>query len=215
MKRLLIILRPVLLFAAACGTDLSNLLGGGPTKEQLIQIAVAETLSSLPKNTAVPPSTPYPTFTPIPLSGTFCEYQFCIGHPADMAFYDVSAAQNQASPSTYSRGIVAAYNSNLFIQLIWQDAPGVTDPQFMIDLILQDGGDTKSGNVQPLLVGPLNVFFVPITPTAGAATTLPSGGAAAWLCGGRAFAWKAYTPQQDMASSLLQDALSRFRCESK
>ncbi len=210
MRRLLIVALPCFLFLAACG----SIFGGGPTKEQLVQIAVAETLSSLPKNTPVPPATPYPTFTPIALSGIFCEYQFCIGHPADMAFYDVSAAQNQASPSSYSHGILAAYNSNLFIQLIWQDAPGVTDPQFMIDLILQ-GGDTRNGDVQPQLIGPLNVFFVTITPTAGAASTLPYGGAAAWLCGGRAFAWKAYTPQQDMASSLMLDALSRFRCESK
>src|SRR5512140_622080 len=108
MRRLLIVLISCFLFISACGSNL-----GGPTKEQLVQIAVAQTLSSLPRNTAVPPSTPYPTFTPIPLSGTYCEYQFCIGHPADMAFYDVSAAQNQASPSTYSRGILAAYNSNL------------------------------------------------------------------------------------------------------
>ena len=212
MKRLLIILLPVLVFAAACGSDL---LGGGPTKEQLIQIAVAETLSSLPRNTPIPPSTPYPSFTPVALSGIFCEYQFCIGHPADMAFYDVSAAQNQASPSSYSRGILASYNSSLFIQLIWQDAPGSSDPQFMLDLILQNGGDTKSGTVQPQLIGPLNVFSVPITPPAGAASTLPYGGAAAWLCGGRAFAWKVYAPQQNLVANLLLDALSRFRCESK
>ncbi len=210
MKPPLVILLACLLFASACGSN--NVVG--PSREQLIQIAVAETLSSLPRPTAAPPPTPYPTFTPVALSGIYCEYQFCIGHPADMAFYDVSAAQNQISPSTYSRGILAAYNSNLFIQLIWQDAPGVTDPQFMIDLILQDGG-TRNGDVQPLLIGPLNVFFVPITPTAGAASTLPYGGAAAWMCGGRAFAWKAYTPQQDLATSLLQDSLARFRCESK
>ncbi len=210
MKPSLVLLLAGILFTSACGSDVV-----GPTKEQLIQIAVAGTLSSLPRPTAAPPATPYPTFTPVALSGIYCEYQFCIGHPADMAFYDVSAAQNQASPSSYSRGILAAYNSNLFIQLIWQDAPGVTDPQFLLDLIIQQGGDARKGDVQPLLMGPLNVFFVPITPTAGAASTLPYGGAAAWMCGGRAFAWKAYTPQQDLATNLMQDSLARFRCESK
>jgi hypothetical protein len=210
MRRLLILLIPLMLFAASCGSNL-----GGPTKEQLIQIAVAQTLSSLPRNTPAPPPSPYPTFTPVALSGIFCEYQFCIGHPADMAFYDVSAAQSQGSPSSYSRGILAAYNSSLFIQLIWQDAPGVTDPQFMIDLMLQQGGDTRSGDIQPELVGPLNVYAAPITPMPGAASTLPAGEVAAWVCGGRAFAWKVYAPQQETAATLLADSLARFRCESK
>lgn len=208
MKRVLSVLLPLLLFAAGCGAR-------EPSREQQIQLAVAATLSSLPRNTSVPPPTPMPTFTSIPLSGTYCEYRFCIGHPPDMAFYDVSAAQNQASPSNYSQGILAAYSSNLFIQVVWQPAPGSTDPQFMLDLILQYGADTRNGSVEPKLVGPLNVFYVPIIPTAGAASTLPDGGAAAWLCGGRAFAWKAYTPQQELAASLLADALAKFRCESQ
>ena len=208
MKRALSILLPILLFTAGCGSQ-------EPSREQQIQLAVAATLSSLPRSTPVPPPTPVPTFTPIALSGLYCEYQFCIGHPPDMAFYDVSAAQNQASPSNYSQGILAAYSSSLFIQVVWQPAPGSTDPQFMLDLVMQYGADTRSGSVEPKLVGPLNVFYVPITPTAGAATTLPYGGAAAWLCGGRAFAWKAYTPQQELASTLLDDALLRFRCESQ
>ena len=208
MKRALSIILPILLFTAGCGSQ-------EPSREQQIQLAVAATLSSLPRSTPVPPPTPVPTFTPIALSGLYCEYQFCIGHPPDMAFYDVSAAQNQASPSNYSQGILAAYSSSLFIQVVWQPAPGSTDPQFMLDLVMQYGADTRSGSVEPKLVGPLNVFYVPITPTAGAATTLPYGGAAAWLCGGRAFAWKAYTPQQELASTLLDDALLRFRCESQ
>lgn len=208
MKPAIVVILPVLLFAAACGSQ-------EPSREQQIQLAVAGTMSSLPRNTAAPPPTPAPTYTPMPLSGLYCEYQFCIGHPADMAFYDVSAAQNQASPSNYSQGIVASYSSNLFIEVVWQPAPGSTDPQFMLDLIMQNGADTRNGDVEPKLVGPLNVFYVPITPTPGAASTLPYGGAAAWLCGGRAFAWKAYVAQQELATTLLDDALSRFRCDSK
>lgn len=209
MRRLIALSLPCLLFLSACGST------PGPTLQQQIQLAVAATMSSLPRPTAAPPPTPQPTFTPVPLTGIFCEYQFCIGHPSDMAFYDVSAAQNQASPSTYSQGIMAAYSSKLFIQILWQEAPGVTDPQFMLDLIMQYGADTRNGSVEPKLVGDLNVFFVPITPTAGAASTLPYGAAAAWTCGGRAFAWKAYTPEQDLAATLLADALSRFRCEPR
>ena len=210
MKRVLPPLAVLMLFATACGSVIPT-----PSREEQIQLAVAGTLSSLPRSTPVPPPTPQPTLTPMALSGIYCEYQFCIGHPPDMAFYDVSAAQNQATPSSFSQGILAAYSSTLFIQLIWQPAPGSTDPQFMIDLILQNGSDTRNGSIEPKLVGPLNVFYVSITPTPGAASTLPFGGAAAWLCGGRAFAWKAYTPTQDLASNLAMDALARFRCESK
>jgi hypothetical protein len=198
------------LFASACGSSVPT-----PSREQQIQLAVAATLNSLPRPTAAPRATPVPTSTPVTLSGLYCEYRFCIGHPADMAFYDVSAAQNQGSPSNYTQGILASYSSTLFLQVVWQPAPGATDPQFMIDLILQYGADTRNGSVQPKLIGPLNVFYVPITPTAGAATTLPFGDAAAWMCGGRAFAWKAYAPQQDVADSLMMEALARFRCEAQ
>ncbi len=207
MRHILGLCLASLLLATGCGSS-------GLTREQQIQLAVAATLSSLPRNTPIPPPTPQPTFTPMPLSGLFCEYQFCIGHPADMAFYDVSAAQNQGSPSTYSQGILAAYSSKLFIQVMWQDAPGTTDPQFMIDVILQSAGDTRNSDIAPKLIGPLNVFYATITPTAGAASTLPYGGVAAWTCGGRAFAWKVYAPQQDLADTLMLDALKRFRCES-
>jgi hypothetical protein len=212
MKYILAALAFLTAFTTACGSVVPT-----PSREQQIQLAVAGTLSSLPRNTPVPRATTpvLPTSTPVSLSGLYCEYRFCIGHPADLAFYDVSAAQNQASPSSYTQGILAAYSSTLFLQVVWQPAPGGTDPQFMIDLILQYGADTRNGNVQPKLVGPLNVFYVPIIPTAAAASTLPSGGAAAWLCGGRAFAWKAYTPQQNIADSLMMDALSRFRCEAQ
>jgi hypothetical protein len=32
------------------------------------------------------------------------------------------------------------------------------------------------------------------------------------MCGGRAFAWKAYTPQAELATNLLNEALKRFSC---
>ncbi len=210
MKPILWLLLSALAITSACGS-------AGPTKEQQVQIAVAETLSSLPRNTPVPPATPYPTFTPVALSGIFCEYQFCIGHPSDMAFYDVNAAQNQLAPSSYGQGIIAAYKTTTgpFIEVMWQEAPGSTDPQFMIDLLLQNNGDTRNGDVLTKLVGPLNVFEVMVTPNPGAASAVPYGMAAAWMCGGRAFAWKVYASQQQLATNLLMDALSRFRCETR
>jgi hypothetical protein len=211
--RLLSALALLALLASACGS-----LGiPTPSREQEIQLAVAGTLSSLPRSTSIPPPTPYPTQpepTPVSLIGVFCEYQFCIGHPQDMAFYDVNAATNQANPSNYTQGVLAAYTTSLFIQVLWQPAPGATDPLFILDLILQYGGgaDARSGDVQQVSIGDQNVFLVPIIPVNAASGTLPYGGAAAWLCGGRAFAWKTYTSQDGQAVGLLNEAVGRFQC---
>ena len=184
MKKILLLLSLVLT-GSACGPK------ADPNAQ--IRLAVQQTVAAIPTpaRTPYPPPQILPTSTPFGLQGIFCEYQFCIGHPADVAFFDVSAQHNPLAPSSVSQGILATYNSNatLFIQVVWQDAPGVTDPQFMIDLILQYGVDTRNGSVEPILIGDLNVFYVPITPTPGAASILPYGGPAAWTCGGRALSW--------------------------
>jgi len=181
---------------------------------QISQI-VAATLAAIPKSTAGPPPTPIPpipTATPFDVTGMFCEYQFCIGHPADMAFYDVSAVNsNQANPSTYQTGLMAAYSGNLLIQLIWQFSPGTSDPRFLLDLILQGGLDTSVGTPEVKLIRDMNVVYTPITTTA--TTILPFGGAAAWTCGDRVFAWKAYTPDEASPAGLFDTALSRFVCK--
>src|SRR6266511_4902345 len=82
-----------------------------------IDQAVAATLSSIPTSTSNPIPTPYPSPTPFDLRGLFCEYEFCMGHPYDMAFFDVSAQQNAGAPSTYTQGIIASFNANLFFQM--------------------------------------------------------------------------------------------------
>jgi hypothetical protein len=127
-----------------------------------------------------------------------------------MAFFDVSAQQNTGAPSTYTQGMIAAYNANLFIQMIWQTAPGSADPQFMLDLILDDGIDTAVGTPEVMRVRDMNVMYIPITTTA--TLVLPFGGAAAWTCGERVFAWKAYTPDEGSAPGLFEAALARFTC---
>jgi hypothetical protein len=203
MSRLLFITSAILLtvFASACGPK--------PDPNAQIRVAVEQTVAAIPTFTPYPPEI---IPTPIGLEGIFCEYQFCIGHPADMALYDVIAKQNPGSPaaSKFDDGILAANNTSLFIQIIWQNAAGTTDPQFLLDLILDDRVDTRSGNLEPLLVGSLNVLYVSIATTA--TPVLPYGGAAAWTCGGRAFAWKTYTPQPDLAKNLLLQAIEKFRC---
>jgi hypothetical protein len=181
-----------------------------PTPGIGINDAIATTLASMP--TSVPSRIPtlYPTVTPFDLRGLFCEYQFCVGHPIDMAFFDVGAQQNAGAPSTYTQGIIASYNANLFLQMIWQLSPGTADPQFMLDLILDDRLDTRVGTLEVKLIRDMNVVYTPITTTASA--VLPFGGAAAWTCGERVFAWKAYTPDEGSPPGLFESALARFIC---
>jgi len=174
-----------------------------------INQAVALTLASIPEPTSQPISTPYPTSTPFDLKGLFCEYQFCVGHPVDMAFFDVSAQNNTASPSTYSQGLIAAFNGNLFIQMTWQLSPGSADPQFMLDLILDDV-DTRVGDLNVQLIRDMNIIYAPITSTA--TPVLPFGAVGAWICGERAFAWKVYSPQAENTQALFDNAIDRFRC---
>ena len=173
-----------------------------------IDAAVATTLASLATQTPRP--TAIPTATPFDLKGLFCEYQFCIGHPQDMAFYDVNATQNVGAPSTYSAGILASYNANLFLQMMWQISPGSADPSFLLNLIIDPQTDARTGNQEVKLIRDMNVIYTPITSTAS--PSLPHGGAAAWTCGDRVFAWKAYTPDEASAAGLFQEALSRFNC---
>lgn len=185
-----------------------------PDPQEQIRQIVAATLAAIPKATASAPPTsiPIPTATAFDLTGLFCEYQFCIGHPADMALYDVSAVNsNQATPSTYQTGLMASYSGNLLIQLIWQFSPGTSDPRFLLDLILEDGLDTGVGTPEVKLIRDMNVVYTPITTIA--TTVLPFGGAAAWTCGDRVFAWKAYTPDEASATNLFDTALARFVCK--
>jgi hypothetical protein len=199
MRHYLLLLTAIILTACAPKPD--------PNVQ--IQVAVIETLAAMPTATQQPLPIPFSTPTPFDLKGLFCEYQFCVGHPVDMSFFDVSAQSNPAASSTYSQGLIAAFNGNLFIQLVWQLAPGTADPQFMIDLILDDT-DTRVGNLDVKLVHDMNLVYIPITSTA--TPVLPFGAAGAWICGERAFAWKVYSPQAENTQALFDQAIDRFQC---
>lgn len=175
-----------------------------------IQQAVAATLAAMPVSTSPAIPTPYPSPTPFDLRGLFCEYQFCIGHPTDMAFLDLSAQQNANTPSAYTQGIIAFFSNNVFIRMVWQVSPGTADPQFLLDFILEEGIDTPVGNKDVRLVRDMNVIYTSITSTA--TPVLPFGGGAAWTCGERVFAWKAYTPDEASAPALFESAIARFVC---
>jgi hypothetical protein len=194
----------ILFLSTACGPKAT------PDPNEQIRQAVAATLAAMPLPTAIPQPTPYPRPTPLNLLGLFCEYQFCVGHPVDMAFFDVSAQQNPAAPSSYGQGLIAAFNGNLFIQVIWQLSPGVSDPEFLLNLIVKPETDIRSGELEVKLVRDMNVMYTSIASTATA--ILPFGGSGAWTCGDRVFAWKVYTPQAETAAPLFEEALSRFSC---
>jgi hypothetical protein len=202
---LLLFLLPLIVTACGRRTQDPNIL---------IDQAVAATLAAMPRPTSVsiPISTPFPSPTPFDLNGLFCEYQFCIGHPADMAFYDVAAVtSNQGNPSNYQTGLMAAYSGGLVLQLLWQFSPGTADPSFLLNLIIEDGLDTIVGTQEVKLIRDMNVVYASITSTA--TPILPFGGAAAWTCGDRVFAWKVYTADGPSAPGLFESALARFNCK--
>ena len=181
-----------------------------PDPNFLISQSVAATLAAIPTVTPAIPPTPYPTPTAISLSGLYCEYQFCIGHPAGMAFYDHLATLNLSDPSTYNKGFLYSYQiPNMIISLIWLQAPGTSDPKFLLDTILDDQADTQTGNLDVKLIHNMNVIYTPITTTI---SEVAFGSAGAWTCGDRVFAWKVYTSQAETAASLFEEALARFTC---
>ena len=201
---LLLLLVPLIVTACGRRTQDPNIL---------IDQAVAATLAAMPRPTSVsvPMPTFFPTPTPFDLKGLFCEYQFCIGHPVDMAFYDVSAAtSNQATPSTYQTGLMASYSGGLVVQLLWQFSPGATDPSFLLNLIVEEGVDTTLGTQEVKLVRDMNVVYTSLTTLA--TPILPFGAASAWTCGDRTFAWKVYTADEASAPGLFESALARFNC---
>jgi hypothetical protein len=171
--------------------------------------AVAGTLAAMPQPTPRPTYTPFPTPTAqIPLlDGLFCEYQFCIGHPPNIALFDTHPAEN---PSSYSEGILASYRTDLFTLLAWQLNYGSDDPQFMLDLVLDDEQESRRGTLDVSLLGDLTVFYTAINTSS---EILPAGGAAAWICGDRAFGWKVYAPSDDIAKQLFSGAIEKFRCQ--
>ena len=127
-----------------------------------------------------------------------------------MAFYDHLAALNPSSPSTYSNGFLASYQiPTMVITLIWLQAPGTSDPKFLLDTILEDETDTQTGTLDVKLIRGMNVMFTQITTTI---SEVPFGGAAAWTCGDRVFAWKVYIPQAETAGPLFEESLARFTC---
>lgn len=204
-------MRPIVLLAftavlyAGCGRQ-------APVPQAVIQYAVHETMQALTTSTPQPFPSPNPSVTAVPLQGIFCEYEFCIGHPKGLALFDVVAKQNPSSPevSQYEAGKLATYGSTIFIQLVWKTAPANSEPEHLLDLVIDDSVDMRSGQPEALTVTSSSASIVPLE--TNATELLPYGVAAAWVCGGRGFVWKAYSNQAKFPRQLMVEALQVFRC---
>ncbi len=210
MKKYLIPL--ALFFALTLATTLLASCGANQeAQEQVrIQAAVAATLAKLPTQTAYPTQQVFIQPTPLPLDGLFCEYGFCIGHPADLYLVDASILRNAATPSTRAYGILFGFNPSLFMQMTWTISGPSYDYSVSQRMIMEET-DQLTGSLDVMLYKELNVYYQPLGPTAS--DLLPYGAVATWQCGGRDFSWKVYTPQDGMAEGLMQQSLDRFRCE--
>ena len=201
---LILLITLTLFLLVSCGANQE-------AQEQVrIQTAVAATLAKLPSQT------PYATQqliiqpTRLALDGLFCEYGFCIGHPADLYLVDASILRNAATPSTHAYGILFAFNPSLFMQLTWTISGPSYDYSASQRIILEET-DQLTGNMDVILYRNLNVYYQPIGPTAS--DILPHGAVAVWQCGGRDFSWKVYATQDGIAQGMLQQSLDRFYCE--
>lgn len=199
---------PIFLLLAGCNTPVTR---PTPNPQSQINAAVIATIAAIPTYTPYPLPTAAASPTLAQLTGLFCEYGFCIGHPTDMVLFDEGGTHKPPAPGSHANGILYGYNNSLtlFMQLNWQISDPNFNPQAVMALILEET-QTLQGNLDVLLIGNLNVYYQAsstITPV------LPFGGVAVWQCGGRDFIWKVYTPQDGMGQGILKQVMERFRCE--
>lgn len=177
----------------------------------VVGTAVAAALTALPPP---PAPTAYPTYTPYPttdLSGLFCEYDFCAGHPEGIPFFDLEVVNDYTTNrSSYAQGNLIAFSENLYVFLAWSQQVGEFDPSLMLNLVLRGDATQEIGFTED--INGRQVSYIWLTTTASA-DVVPFGLAAAWRCGDRAFGWKVYTSLEDQGLEYLWQALSRFECK--
>jgi hypothetical protein len=174
----------------------------------------SEVVASPAAISPLPTYTPYPTLTYYPtpnLAGLFCEYEFCIGHPADVVLFDLEVVnQVVTNHSSYAQGNLLGFNGFFYVFIVWTQLAGEFDPAVMIDFTLR--GDRTHGTVFSESMGGRTVSYALLASTASPAV-LPYGLAAAWQCGDRVFGWKVYVSQDGQGQAYLHQALERFACK--
>jgi hypothetical protein len=202
----------LLLFAltlAACGAKPSSETPAPAI--DTVGTAVAAALTAVPPR---PTYTPYPTATPYPtpdLSGLFCEYEFCIGHPAGFPLFDLEVVNDYtANRSGYAQGILIGFDGNLYIFLSWSQVAGQFDPGVMLAAALQTDVPQEVRITEDINGRPVTYVLLQTTPS----PVVPFGLVAAWQCGDRQFGWKIYTAQDGQGIEYLWQALGSFRCDA-
>jgi hypothetical protein len=199
----------ILFLLSSCGPK-----AGSPATPSVdvASTAVAAALTAIPPQ---PTHTPYPTATPYPtldLAGLFCEYEFCIGHPARFPFFDLEVVNDYtANRSSYDQGMLIGFDGSLYMFLSWSRLVGEFDPAPMLAASLQTDQPQETRLTEE--IGGRIVTYTLLQSTA--APALPFGLAAAWKCGDRQFGWKIYAPADGQAVDYLWEAVSRFRCSNE
>ena len=209
-KRIFLTLSLLAVMVTACQSSTDDF-------RRQVATAVAATVAAQPVPTEARtqvPYTPYPTSTPYPtpsLSGLFCSYEFCIGHPVDLSFIDAVFTRDQSTTSNYAYGIILAFRQNLFMQIQWTLKAGEARPYAMLDLVRDK--DASLDSIQVDQFGKVVVTYDTLVATSTA--ELPHGMIATWECADREFGWKVYTPQEGQGIDILEDAASRFNCDAR
>jgi hypothetical protein len=189
------------------------LIGCAPKSQDLsqeINVGIIGTLAARPIS-ATPTLQPFPTPFPTPeISGLFCEYSFCVGHPTDLPFFDIISEKNPAQHSSYGSGKVAGFRDNLFIIFAWVQSTGTWDAQGLMKVMSEEFGDLQPGEMKIDLIGDLNVAQQPVKGPASSIFT--SGTLASWRCADRDFVWLAFSVTDGETPLLLADALRKFKC---
>jgi len=174
------------------------------------------TYTPYPEPTAYPTFTPYPTHTPYPsqildISNLFCEYDFCIGHPATLYLTDPSGIDQVDEWNIYGFGILVGVNDILMI-LEWDASTEAEwDAKFEIEDMLADG-EVIRGDVNEETVGDFMVTYVEYEHM-DPSTMRPYGVAAAWFCGNRGFLLDISTQREGKAMDLAKQSIERFTCQ--
>lgn len=206
MRKLIFLLMLIPALLAACGPDLTP----AAPQPDVVATSVAAALTAIPPAAA---ATPYPTYTPYPtldLSGLFCEYEFCLGHPANFPLFDLEVVNDYTTNrSDYSQGNLIGFNDQLYIFFVWNQFSGQFDPNLALTFVL--GEDLPGGTIISEDMNGRVVTYLALESTPS--EMVPFGLAAVWQCGDRWFGWKTYSLNDGQALDLLWEAASRFTCK--
>lgn len=163
-----------------------------------------------------PTYTPYPTYTPFPeqkpvitdIDDLYCDFSFCIGHPAGAYLTDVDAPDEW---SEYEIGVLIGVNaSGSWMGLDWEKI-GKSEWQLEEQALdIANSLGEAQGDVRMETVGNFDVALVSSVDDED--EDLPYGSNAAWHCGDRGFRASVFAKNESLPEVLLLEAIARFTC---